>query len=460
MTAKSITTTDTVSENKETIVNTLPETPIATPSEEAIDLNKVAALRAKAQAKQMEKKIVTAPKTETKKERSIAFGIIGSGQAGGRLAACYAKLGYEAVAINTAQQDLKYLDLPDVDKLHLEYGNGGAAKDLAIGAMAAETHKDEIISFISEKLEASQVNILALSLGGGSGAGSCETMVNVLTEIGKPLVVMTVLPMDSEDAQTKKNALETLSKLAAMTRSKKIANLIVVDNAKLEALYQNVSQVDFFETANKAIVNTVDIFNTLSCLPSSVKPLDSMEFSKIFLDGEGLTVYGELSISDFKDDIAIASAVVESLDSNLLASGFDLTKAKYVGIIFVANQEVWRAIPSSSVSYALSIINDKCSSPSGVFKGIYTVDSTENVVKIYSMFSGLALPDDRVEQLKKETKELNQNTKNKEDQRNLSLKLDTGTETNISAAQKVKDKIAAKSSAFGKFVNTVSDRRK
>jgi hypothetical protein len=44
-----------------------------------------------------------------------------------------------------------------------------------------------------------------------------------------------------------------------------------------------------------------------------------------------------------------------------------------------------------------------------------------------------------------------QDVKNKDDNRNLTLHLDTGNET-ISAAQKVKDKIAAKSSVFGKFV--------
>jgi len=276
----------------------------------------------------------------------------------------------------------------------------------------------------------------------------------------KPLVVMTVLPMDTEDAQTKANALETLAKLGKLTQTKKVSNLIVVDNAKIESIYSNVSQMNFFGVANRAIVEPIDAFNTLSSLPSAVKPLDPMEFSKVFLDGEGLTIYGELSIENYEEPTAIAEAVMNNLSGNLLAGGFDLKQSRYVGYIVTANKEVWEKIPSSSIDYANSIVNDLCGSPRGVFKGVYVVDMPENVVKVYSMFSGLGLPASRVEQLKNDTKELQAKVRGKDEARNLTLTLDTGTNETISAAQKVKDKIAAKSSTFGKFVTGVTDRRK
>lgn len=427
------------------------------PTQESVDMSKLAALKAKNQAKQTEKKMAV----KTKKDKSIVLGVVGSGQSGSRLASCYARLGYEAVAINTAIQDLKHIDLPDVNKLLLEGTLGGAAKDLEIGKQAAEAHRSEIVELINSKLSDSQVNVLCLSLGGGSGAGSCETLVDILSELGKPVVVMTVLPMDTEDAQTKHNALQTLSKLAKFAQSKKIANLILVDNAKLENIYQHISQVDFYDVANKAIVDTIDVFNTYSSMPSSVKGLDPMEFGKLFIDGEGLTVYGELTIDNFREETSIAEAIINNLDSNLLAGGFDLKQSKYVGVIIAANKEVWQAIPSASVNYAMAMINDSCGSPKGVFKGIYTVeDIKEDVVKVYSMFSGLSLPESRIEQLKKESKDLNQSNKVKDEARNLSLKLDTGTEDTVSAAQKVKEKIAAKSSAFGKLTQNITDRRK
>jgi len=426
------------------------------PSEDAVDMNKLAALKAKSQAQQ---ETHMAAKIVAKKERSLALGIIGSGQAGSRIAESFYKLGYDAVAINTAIQDLKYIDIPDSNKLLLEYGLGGAAKEIEIGKAAAESHSGEILQLINDKLASALVNVLCLSLGGGSGAGSCETLVDLLSNSGKPLVVIAALPMETEDAQTKSNALETLSKLAKFTQTKKVNNLIVVDNAKIESIYQHVSQVDFYPTANKAIVEPLDMFNTLSSMASSVKGLDPMEFSKIFLDSEGLTIYGEFDISNYAEDTAIAEAVISNLTNNLLATGFDLKQSKYVGYIITANKNVWSKIPASSIDYAGSMINDLCGSPKGVFKGIYSVDMDDDVVKVYSIFSGLGLPSSRIDQLKNETKELKIKVKNKDDNRNLTLNLDTGNET-VSAAQKVKDKIAIKSSVFGKFVTGVVDRRK
>lgn len=427
--------------------------------EATVDATKLAALKAQSQVKQQQETKMAA-KIVQKKERSIALGVLGSGQAGSRIAEAFFKLGYDACVVNTATQDLKFIDIPDSNKLLLEYGLGGAAKEIEIGREAAESHRGEISQLINEKLSASQVNVLCLSLGGGSGAGSCETLVELMSDLGKPLVVITVLPMDTEDAQTKSNALETLSKLAKSAQNKKVNNLIVVDNAKIESIYQNVGQMEFFNVANKAIVDPIDVFNTLSSMPSAVKGLDPMEWGKLFTDGEGLTVYGELVIDNFEEDVAIATAVMNNLNGNLLAGGFDLKQSKYVGVIIAANKEVWAKIPSSSITYAMAMVNDQCGNPKGVFKGIYTVESPEPVVRVYSMFTGLSLPESRVEQLKKEVAAQKQNIKSKDEVRNLSLKVDTGTEENVTAAQKIKEKIAAKSSAFGKLLGgSVVDRR-
>ena len=424
----------------------------------SINTDKLAALKAKSQAKQQENNM--AAKIVSKKERSLVLGIIGSGQAGSRIAETFYKLGYDSIAINTAIQDLKFIDIPDSNKLLLEYGLGGAAKEIEIGKSAAEAHRGEILQLINEKLSSAQVNVLCFSLGGGSGAGSCETLVDLLADSGKPLVVITVLPMDTEDAQTKSNALETLSKLSKLIQTKRINNLIVVDNAKIENIYQHISQVEFYNVANKAIVGPIDVFNTLSSMPSAVKSLDPMEFGKLFTDGEGLTIYGELVVENYTEDTAIAEAIINNLNGNLLAGGFDLKQSKYVGILIVANKNVWDKIPSSSINYAMAIVNDQCGSPKGVYKGIYTVEMPEPVVKIYSIFTGLGLPDSRVTQLKKDAQEHMQIVKGKEEQRNLTLQLDTGTNETVSAAQKIKDKISQKSSAFGKLVGGVVDRRK
>jgi cell division GTPase FtsZ len=393
-----------------------------------------------------------------KKEKSINLGFIGSGQGGSKLVSVFHKLGYDSVCMNTAQQDLKFIEMPEQNKLLLNYGLGGAAKDLSIGQQAAESNLEQIKTLLT-KLDQSHVNVLCFSLGGGSGAGSSFTIIDALAELGKPIVVMTILPMESDDVQTKSNSLETLSKLTKLVQQKKIANLIVVDNAKIEVLLQNTSQLDFFNVANKTIANPIDVFNTLSSLPSSVKPLDPTEWARILIDGEGLSIYGELTIDDYEQPTSIAEAVISNLTSNMLAEGFDIKDAKYVGVIIAGNKKVMDKIPASSVNYAMAIINEQCSNPTGIFKGIYTIDSDEDNIKVYSFFSGLSLPESRVSSLKKEVNTQMQKVKEKEERRALNLNLDIGKEQNVSAAKKIQEQIAKNNSAFGKLVGNVVDRR-
>ena len=136
--------------------------------ENAVDAAKLAALKAKSEAKQQESKM--AAKIVSTKERSLVLGVLGSGQAGSRIAEAFYKLGYSSAVVNTAMQDLKYIDIPDSNKLLLEYGLGGAAKEIEIGKAAAESHRGEILQLINDKLGTAQVHVLCLSLGGGSCA--------------------------------------------------------------------------------------------------------------------------------------------------------------------------------------------------------------------------------------------------------------------------------------------------
>ncbi len=261
--------------------------------------------------------------------RAINFGIVGSGQAGSRLVEAMYKLKYDGIAINTASQDLQYIDLPESNKLLLNYGLGGAAKSLEIGQAAADAHREQITELINNQLANAQVFIFCMSLGGGSGAGSTETIIDILSEIGKPIIVLTVLPLHADDTQAKQNALHTLDKLLKAVKAKRIHNLICVDNAKLEAIYHDVGQMEFFQVANKAIV----------------EPLD---------------VYGTFQVANYEEPTALAEAVIENLNANLLAGGFDIKQSRYVGFMMCAPKKVWDNIPAANINYANAIIDEQC----------------------------------------------------------------------------------------------------
>lgn len=443
--------------NKEDIKDDVSDQNVQEKSQDEVDDEILARLQAKKAKKETGEDMP--PKIVQEVERAYNFGIVGSGQCGGRLAQCFYNLGYPAIALNTAQQDLKHIEIPDANKLLLDMGIGGAAKDLDTGSEAAESYRDAISELMMKKLGDSEMIIFCTSLGGGSGAGSTETIVNILAAMEVPVAVITVLPQSSDDAQTKHNALMTLSRLSKMAQERKIDNLIVADNSKIEQIYSDVSQLNFFDISNKAIVEPIDVFNKFSVKPSPVKALDDREFGKLFSDGQGLTTYGYMDVPNYEDVDALADAIIDNLDGTLLAGGFDLKQARYVGVMFVASQRVWDRIPQAATNYAMAMVNDACGTPQATFKGIYTVDTDEDVVKVYSMFSGLGLPEGRVSELKAEAKQRMQASEKKDDNRNLTLNLDSG-ESSMSEADRIKNRIKNKKSGLGKLKKSVIDRRK
>lgn len=394
------------------------------------------------------------------KKKSLKFGIIGTGQAGSRLAEQFYKLGYQTVVCNTATQDLSHIQVPEPNKLHLNYGFGGAAKELEIGKAAAESHRDAINEIVNLKLDESQLYVLAFSLGGGSGAGSAEIIADILVQTGKPVIAIAVLPMESEDAQTKSNSLETLKKVADLLKSDKIQNLILVDNAKIESILSDVSQLDFYNVANQAIVEPIEMFNVFTSQDSQMKALDTTEFVKLMVDGKGLSVFGSLEVHNYTDPTAIAEAILTNLNNNLLADGLDLKKSRYAGYIAIASEKVWQQIPKGSIGYANTLILEACGTPKALFQGQYVSSDNDDCIKIYSMFTGLELPMSRIEALKKESQELMSKATSKDAERIINLDFDTGKNATISAAQKIKDTIAQKSSTFGKFFGNSIDKRK
>lgn len=445
-----------ISENREEIVDDLNKEVLQV-SETELDNKKLNDLKLKLAAKNGEK---MAPRIVEKKKYSLRFGVVGTGHAGGKISETFSSYGYECVVLNTATQDLDLLNIAPERKLHLNYGLGGASRELSIGREAVLEHKDSVYELIDKHLSGCDVFVLCSSLGGGSGSGSLPVLIDIMSSMGKPIVLLVALTANADDAQSKDNSLQTLSELSKLAQNKTIANVILIDNAKIESVFAEVSHNEFFNVANKAVVETLDMFNTLSSLPSSSKPLDPTEFSKIMLDGAGFTSYGSISISNFAEsDTSIAEAIINNLTTNLFAANFDLTHTRYAGFILTAPKSVWDQIPSANIAYASAVLNDVCGLPKAVFKGIYETNTEEQVLKVYSIFSGLVPPHERVEQLQREVKEHASKIKTKDEVRDLSLKINTGVEESVSAADKVRQKIQNKNSAFGKLNKSIIDRR-
>jgi cell division GTPase FtsZ len=404
-------------------------------------------------------------KENIEKDRSLYFGFVGLGQAGSRLAEIAYSLGYEACVFNTAEQDLEHIKLPNEKKVFLPFSLGGAGKDLSNGQEAVEQNAELIIKELNNNFnDENEMLFLCVSGGGGTGSGGSESIIGLMSTLNRPIGVIYILPMESEDALSKHNSVITLGKLASMASSDVITTLVVVDNAKIDLIYPNLSKAKFWDVANNAIIEPLHLFNVLSKKPSKYDSLDSMDFSRIITSGD-CSIYGTIDVENYMETTAIAEAIIENLESGLLADEFDLKDTRFGGFIIVGNENVLSNLPAANINYASVMINDICDSPSLV-SGVYEMPIEEDIIRIYTMFGGLGLPTKRVENLKKEAQEKMDILKNKEQSRSNKMEIEYNNKTTTQTkAQDVYQKIKKNKSAFGQITNNyknkvVKDRRK
>ena len=433
------------------------------PVEDGLNMDVLSKLKQK-MAKKSQDEPVGGDEVEvvTRRSVSIEFAVIGVGQAGSRLAEVFYQKGYDTGVVNTSAQDLEYINVPQHQKLLLEGSLGGTGKDLDLGREIFAESTDLLGPFLDGIVEGNNMVYLTVSGGGGTGSSCVDTVIPMLFETGLPVGVIYVLPKATEDAQSKRNSIETLSRLAKLTTENMVSNLIVVDNARIEQIYADLSQSKFWDTANNAIVEPLHIFNSLTAQPSRFTSLDPSDFGRIISCGD-CSIYGVMEVEDYMEETALAEAVIDSLNSNMLASGFDVSQTRAGGVIITGPSEVLERLPAININYCFHMISEQTNGAS-IFQGVYSVDSESDSVKIYSWFAGLGLPKDRVENLRRESQEQAAIATEKERNRGAAMTLDLGEDKVNTVAQEVNRKIQKKKSSFSRLQRgsrgSIIDRRK
>lgn len=398
-----------------------------------------------------------------KQHISLKFGVIGSGQAGGRMAEVFHKFGYPAIAINTAKQDLDTLSIPESRRLCLDYTLSGSGKDIEIGSAALEANRDQVAQFVKAVTSDADVIVLTLSLGGGSGSGSAVPLVELLAEEGKPLLVLAALPGSFDDSQSKYNATQTLSRLADFSSKGIISSLIVVDNAKIENTYPNLSPSKFWEVANRSSIEPLHLFNVVTSQSSDIEVMDAMDLSRALLEAGNCALFGSMTIPKEEyelDESALLSAMIRKLPESLPADDFDLKESQAIGILVTAKKEVLDSVPYSNVAYLFKYISEEYDS-SRAFKGIYAVAPEDNSddIKISFIFSGMGLPSRRIDDLKKDAdKHL---LKIEEKKKKTAAGMTMGNvKPQLSKADAMIAKAKQQQSAIGKLLGNKVDRKR
>ena len=345
---------------------------------------------------------------------AIRYGIVGSGQGGGRMAKAFFDLGYrKTIAFNLAQSDLNHLGLPENHKHHLVYeGASGAGKNHAVSKKAFDDKSQEIFNKYKEIFGDKIDRILiCVGVGGGTGGGSVMSLLDTAKRyfayIGvenpsERVGVIASLPTTGECASpvVAENSYNRMTELCEAAENNQFAPLVIIDNDKIKKLYPRLTVKQFWPTLNNTVAGLFHIFNLLCTKNSDYTVFDPADYDSI-MKTSGCMIFGATTIKDPESSTSVSQGLRNNLEKTLLASGFDLTSAKGAASIIVGGTVLYETVPGlmDNIEYGF----DTLATLTGgaiIHRGIYEDPEREKLVA-YTIVGGLKSPKKRIEELKK-----------------------------------------------------------
>lgn len=307
-------------------------------------------------------------------DRALDLAVVGLGQGGGNLAAEFARLGYRALALNTAHTDLSALapgqrgsSLSAEQRVYIGIdGYDGAGADLNYGRECIHENGERIRQVVSNHADGADVVVLTAGLGGGTGSAVSE-LVKVLEELELPLITLTTLPNEYESGIAKVNAVRAVSDLVKIEE----VGWIFADNSRLAHTHGGVSLDKYFEKVNEVIVGPIDTFNKLNNRQGvhPIRTLDGEDFRSLLLSG-GVIHFGT-SVLPMLTVEAVVERVRESLQSSsVMPGGFSPEEVSYMGIVLEAGDDVLSGTPFSFYEQ----LNERLKDDTGggaIYMGVY-----------------------------------------------------------------------------------------
>jgi cell division GTPase FtsZ len=345
---------------------------------------------------------------------AIRYGIVGSGQGGGRMAKSFFDLGYrKTIAFNLAQSDLNHLGLPENHKHHLVYeGASGAGKNHAVSKKAFDDKSQEVFNKFKEIFGDKVDRILiCVGVGGGTGGGSVMSLLDTAKRyfayIGvenpsERVGVIASLPTTGECASpvVAENSYNRMTELCEAAENNQFAPLVIIDNDKIKKLYPRLTVKQFWPTLNNTVAGLFHIFNLLCTKNSDYTVFDPADYDSI-MKTSGCMIFGATTIKDPESPTSVSQGLRNNLEKTLLASGFDLTSAKGAASIIVGGTVLYETVPGlmDNIEYGF----DTLATLTGgaiIHRGIYEDPEREKLVA-YTIVGGLRSPKKRIEELKK-----------------------------------------------------------
>ena len=335
---------------------------------------------------------------DTFDDTAFNFAIVGVGQGGSRLAESFWNLGYRRVGvINTAQQDLSLIKIPESNKLLI--GDGGAGKNPDAADEVFRTRYEDILDFLKKTFGAGYERVLVCAgAGGGTGAGGVSRVLEICHDLNQSLGKETkdtdakvgcilALPTKGEGIKVQENAKKTTLKVLDLQKAGVISPLVILDNEKIKQLYPKLSVNQFWTTANSSICSVFHLFNKISAKESAYTTFDKADLDTIF--SSGIIMFGATPVKDISET-GISYAVRDNLRKNILA-GVDASTGNVAACVIIGDKDSLDNIPQSSLEHGFEQLSRMMGSNSTVHRGIYA--GAKKGVAVYTAIGGLQAPE-------------------------------------------------------------------
>ena len=328
-----------------------------------------------------------------KNDLKICF--IGVGQCGGNIANEFSKLGYSAIAINTAKPDLdKLTDIKPENRLLINLGIQGAGKNPNIGETAFVQHNETVIELIKNAFgEDVDMIYICAGFGGGTGSGVSPLLSQLLCELEYNVGVIATLPTKNESQKVQLVALEAFEK---MSSNESISSFFIVDNGK--TVDSSIGVKTQYNVTNVNIARQFDGLYKLTGVASDMA-FDARDFITL-LGNRGVAAMTIVQIDDLKDfDEVVPQKITEAMKTGLFANT-ELSGANGCAIVF--------EVGSGSSIYVTQDIIGKIQStlgnPFDIFTAIYETDSKkqDRGATLRLLITGLPIPKTRLDEMKEE----------------------------------------------------------
>ena len=325
--------------------------------------------------------------------RALEIAAVGLGQAGGNLAAEFARRGYRALAFNTASSDLSTLSssglsLPEEKRVYIGVdGHDGAGSDVSYGRQCITSHAVKIRERVAEHASGADIVLICCGLGGGTGSSVAE-LVRTLEELSLPTLVLATLPSSHESGIAKVNAVRAVNELV----KEHLLGWIFVDNARLAETHGSVSLDRYYAEVNKVVVEPLDAFNHLNerrgVVP--IRTLDSEDLRALLLCN-GVLNFGHKQMTKLTTEAVIESIREAVQFSTVMPQGFSLESVSSLGLVLEAPDSILSSTPFSFFEQLSEQLKDETGG-AAVHLGVYR-DNDADKATIRLICASATLPE-------------------------------------------------------------------